>query len=128
MKFNLKEGVSAIIETIVTKDKTALFYGSGNLEVFATPAMIALMENAAKSCVDLHIPSGYTTVGIDINVKHIKATSIGIKVKCEAVLMKVDNKKLYFNVKAWDKDTLIGEGTHIRYIVNTEKFMLDLKK
>lgn len=123
MEVNLKTGISSVMEIIVSEKDTAVRYGSGDLDVFATPAMIALMENAAKSCVGLHLPCGYSTVGIEINVKHVKASSVGMKIRCEAVLLKIEGKKLYFNVEAYDEDGKIGEGTHIRYIVNSEDFM-----
>lgn len=123
MEFNLKEGMSAVVETVVSENETALNYGSGDLDVYATPAMIALMESAAKSCVGLHLPHDYSTVGIEVNIKHIKATPIGMKVRCEAVLTKIEGKRLYFDVNAWDEKGKVGEGKHIRYIVNSEDFM-----
>lgn len=127
MECNLKEGINSITEIKVTEKETAINYGSGDLPVYATPAMIALMENAAKSCVGLHLQCGYTTVGIGVSVKHIKATPINMKVKCEAILTKIEGKRLFFKVKAWDEKGQIGEGTHIRYIVNSEEFMNKLK-
>lgn len=123
MEFNFKPGISALIETTVTENDSAIKYASGTVEVYATPALIALMENASKSCVGLHLPSEFTTVGIEVNVKHIKATAIGSKVKCEAVLVDVQGKKLFFNVQAWDDKGKIGEGVHVRYIVNKQEFM-----
>lgn len=123
MEFELKPGISALIETVVTENDSAVKYASGTLEVYATPAMIALMENAAKSCVGLHLPSQYTTVGIEVNIRHIKPTGIGSKVKCEAILQEVKGKKLFFNVVAWDEKGKIGEGIHVRYIVESEDFM-----
>lgn len=123
MEFNLKTGISSTIETIVTENETAVKYGSGDLYVFATPAMIALMENASKSCVGLHLPYGFTTVGIEVNVKHIKSTPMGMKVRCESVLTAIEGKRLYFKVEAFDEKGKIGEGTHTRYIVNSEEFM-----
>lgn len=123
MEFNIKEGISSVMEMTVTENETASKYGSGDLEVFATPAMIALIENTAKSCVGLHLPCGYSTVGIEINVKHIKSTPVGMKVRCEVFLERVEGKRLYFNVEAMDDKGKIGEGTHIRYIVNCDDFM-----
>lgn len=123
MERNLKEGLSSILDVTVTKELTAMKLGSGDLEVYATPAMIALMENASKEAVTSYLSEGFTTVGIEINVKHIKATPVGMKVKCEAILTKIEGKKLFFNVTAWDETSKIGEGTHVRYIVNNEEFM-----
>lgn len=123
MECNLKEGLSSILDVTVTKELTAMKFGSGDLEVYATPAMIALMENASKEAVTSYLSEGFTTVGIEINAKHIKATPVGMKVKCEAILTKIEGKKLFFNVTAWDETSKIGEGTHVRYIVNNEEFM-----
>lgn len=123
MKSNIIVGVSALKETAVSDRDTAANYGSGLMEVYATPVMIALMESTAKESVDLHLPLGYTTVGIEVSIKHIKATPVGMKVKCEAVLAKVEDKKLTFKVEAWDEKGKIGEGTHVRYIVNAKEFM-----
>lgn len=123
MEFNVKEGITSTIETCVTENDTASKLGSGNLDVFSTPMMIALMENTSKSCVDLHLPYGYTTVGIEVNVKHLKASAVGMKIRCEALLTKVEGKRLFFSVQAWDESGKIGEGTHVRYIVNSDDFM-----
>ena len=120
-------GVSALKEMVVNERDTAANYGASAIEVYATPAMIGLMENTAKDCVDLHLPLGYTTVGIEINVKHLKATPVGMKVKCEVILDKIEDKKLTFKVEAWDEKGKIGEGTHLRYIVNAEMFMNRVK-
>ena len=118
MEFNIKEGITSTIETCVTENDTASKLGSGNLDVFSTPMMIALMENTSKSCVDLHLP-----YGIEVNVKHLKASAVGMKIRCEALLAKVEGKRLFFNVQAWDESGKIGEGTHVRYIVNSDDFM-----
>ena len=127
MEYNLKEGISAVAEMTVTDKDTAIFYGSGDLPVFATPAMIALMENTSKSSVGLHLNSELTTVGIKIDVDHIRATPKNMRVKCEAVLTKIEGKKLFFKVTAWDEKNKIGEGVHIRYIVDSITFMQKLK-
>ena len=123
MELNLKEGISVIKELTVTEDETAVRMGSGDLEVYATPAMIALMENAAKSSVVNELPKGYTTVGIYISVKHIKSSPIGANIKCKATLTNVDGKKLFFDVEASDDQGTIGKGSHIRYVVNSADFM-----
>jgi predicted thioesterase len=123
MEYNLKEDLTFTVETIVDSNKTASFYGSGSLDVYATPAMIALMENAAMNCVQEELPEGFGTVGIEISVKHSKATPLGMKVRAEATLEKIDRKKLFFKVEAYDERGKIGEGSHVRYIINSEEFM-----
>ncbi|MBU3154431.1 thioesterase family protein [Clostridium estertheticum] len=123
MEFNFNEGLKSVIEQIVGKSDTANSYGSGDLDVYATPAMTALMENAAKNGVKKELPVGYTTVGIEISVKHIKPTPVGVKVRAEAILEKAEGKKLTFKVEAFDDMGKIGEGTHIRYVVKAEEFI-----
>lgn len=123
MEHNLKEGLNYCIEVTVDRNLTAAFLGSGNLDVYATPAMIALMENSAMTAVQEGLPEGFTTVGIEINVKHIKATPMGMKVRANILLEKVDRNKLYFKVEAYDERGKIGEGSHVRYIVNGSEFL-----
>lgn len=123
MDFNLSIGLSAMETQRVTSNSTALHYGSGLLDVFATPAMIAMMEKAAMKAVQAKLPEGYNTVGVEVSVKHTKATPKGMKVKSEATLKEVNGNKLLFEVIAWDEEGVIGKGTHTRSIVETEKFM-----
>lgn len=123
MEFNFNAGLKSVMEQVVEKRDTANSYGSGDLDVYATPAMTALMENAAKNGVKKELPEEYTTVGIEINIKHIKPTPIGVKVRAEAILEKVEGKKLTFKVEAFDDMGKIGEGIHIRYIVKSEEFI-----
>jgi fluoroacetyl-CoA thioesterase len=123
MEFNIEPGIVHTIEKIVEQTDTASSYGSGLIDVFATPAMVGLMENTAQSSLKAHLPEGYITLGIEINVKHMKATPVGMKVKCESKLTQVEGKKLHFEFKAWDEKGQIGTGTHVRYIVHAEEFM-----
>lgn len=123
MEFNFIEGSSIVKEIKVTENETALKIGSGDLEVYATPAMIALMENTAKSLVINELPYGYTTVGIEINAKHIKSSPIGANIKCKAVLTKAEGKKLFFYIEATDDKGIIGKSSHTRYVVNADDFL-----
>ncbi|WP_026881828.1 thioesterase family protein [Clostridium akagii] len=123
MEVNLEVGLKHQVEKMVSDQDTAKKYGSGDLDVYATPAMIALMENASTNCVKGQLPLGFTTVGIEINVKHLRATPVGVKVRAEAILEKVDGKRLFFKVEAYDDLGKIGEGINIRYLVNAEEFV-----
>ncbi|MCM1054402.1 MAG: thioesterase family protein [Bacteroides sp.] len=116
-------GIKNTVTITVKESDTALSHGSGTLKVFATPAMIALMENTAMNAVSDSLDEGETTVGTEINVKHISATPVGGTVTCEAELVEADGRRLVFSVKAFDNGGVIGEGTHKRYIVKTEKFL-----
>lgn len=127
MDFKICKGTKGEMEIEVEYKNTAASVGSGLIEVFATPSMIALMENTAQSSVAKDLPEGFATVGIDVNIKHIKATPIGMKVKCFSELEDIKGKKLYFKVEAFDEKGKIGEGSHTRYIIDSEKFMENLK-
>ncbi len=118
----LKAGIKGKAELTVTEKDTARIYGSGMVDVFATPAMIALMERAAHISVGKFLPEGYLTVGTEVNIKHIKATRPGKKVWAESELILVDGKKLTFNIEASDEDGKIGFGKHTRYIVVDKDF------
>lgn len=119
----LTKGITGRKEIIVTKEKTAAVVGSGLLEVFATPMMIALMEEVASESVAAYLGEGSTTVGTLVNVSHVAATPVGATVYCETLLTEVEGRRLVFSVKAYDNAGLIGEGTHERFIVFSEKFM-----
>ena len=119
----LKEGLTHTSELTVNEAVTAIAMGSGDLPVLATPAMMALMENAAMLAVAPHLPEGSTTVGGHISASHIKPTPVGETVTATATVTKVDGKKIEFEVKAHCGDILLGEGSHLRFIVDREKFM-----
>lgn len=116
-------GLTHTSELTVTNDVTAMSMGSGDMPVLATPAMIALMENAAMMAAREGLPEGRTTVGGHIDVSHLKPTPLGQTVTATAELTKIDGRKLFFNVSARQGETLIGEGTHLRFIVDQEKFL-----
>ena len=118
----LEAGIKGTKEIMVTNENTAKTMGSGTLDVFATPAMIALMEHTAYESVAAELEEGSGTVGTALNVKHVAATPVGMKVTCETELIKVDGRALTFSVKAFDEKGLIGEGEHERFIVFNEKF------
>lgn len=123
----MKEGIEKELEIIVTPNDTATAYGSGLVEVFATPAMIALMEKTALQLVAPHLEEGKNTVGTEIAVKHIKATPLGKRVQSFAKLVEVNGPKLKFKVEAYDEDGLIGTGFHKRYIIDEKAFMESLR-
>ena len=123
----LEKGLTCQSRTVVAADNTAAEMGSGDLPVFATPAMVALMEHAAMRAVAAALPAGSTTVGAEMNVTHIKPSGAGAEITATAVLAEVEGRKLTFNVGARDAEGMIGEGVHIRYIVDREKFMSKVK-
>ena len=118
----LTTGIKGKQELVVTKENTAKAMGSGTLEVFATPAMIALMEKTAYESVAPELEEGSGTVGTALKVKHVAASPVGMKITCESELVKVDGRALTFSVKAYDEKGLIGEGEHERFIIYNEKF------
>lgn len=108
---------------VVDENNTALAMGSGALRVFATPAMVALMEKAAAESVAPHLEAGQGSVGTLISVKHTAATPVGMTVRCESELVEVDGRRLVFKVLAFDEAGPIGEADHERFVVNDEKFL-----
>ena len=116
-------GIKGTQSVTVSNDNTAAAMGSGTLAVFATPAMIALMEKTAYISVQDALDEGMGSVGTLLNVKHLAATPVGMQVTCESELVEIDNRRLVFSVKAYDEIGLIGEGTHERFIVQNEKFL-----
>lgn len=128
MEFNLETGITYTAKQIVEPKDTAAQYGSGLVEVFATPAMIALMENAALNTVLPYLGEEHNTVGFEVNIRHIKPTPVGMKVECTATLIETEGKRLVFKLEAKDEEGKIGEGTHVRYIINSKKFMQNLNK
>lgn len=116
-------GATATKSEIVTSANTAQAFGSGLVPVYATPAMIALMEGAAVLVTSNGLTPEESTVGICVNVEHIAATPLNKRITAKATLIKIEDRKLFFEIEAHDEDKLIGKGTHERVIVNTEKFL-----
>lgn len=128
MDTKLEVGLTYKSEHLVGEKDTAITVGSGSLEVFGTPCMIALMENSAMMAVEDLIADEETTVGTHLDIKHLSATPIGRKVYSVATLKEIDGKKLKFWIEAYDEKAKIGEGFHSRFVVGKEKFMLRINK
>ena len=122
MENTLRVGMSNSVEAQSTEKTTALEMKSGSLKVLSTPTMMCLMEQAAAELVERNLPDDLTSVGIAINVNHKAPTPIGMTIRAEAVITKVDGRKITFDVKAYDDVDEIGSGIHERFIVNKEKF------
>ena len=122
----MKLGLSYESNTLVTESNTAEALGSGDMAVFATPAMVALMENAAMLAVKDSLPEGSTTVGVEMQTSHVKASALGANITASATLVEVDSRRLTFDVKAWDDKGVIGEGRHVRFVVDRERFLSKL--
>lgn len=122
----LKPGTKGKQEIIVTRELTAARYGSGLVEVYATPAMIALMEKTCQESVQDQLEKGLLTVGTLVNIRHLKATPVGMRVECESELLAQEGRKLTFRVIARDEQGIIGDGTHERFIINEADFMKKL--
>lgn len=118
----MNAGIKGYKEVTVTKELTAISLGSGDLEVYATPAMIALMEETASESVKPRLEVGQGSVGTCIAIKHLAATPIGMRVRCESELVEVDGRRLVFHITAYDEKDKIGEGTHERFIISNDKF------
>jgi predicted thioesterase len=119
----LSPGMKGERHDMVTEKNTARSYGSGGLEVYATPAMVALMEGACVEAVDKALPGGFSTVGTELRVKHTAATPRGLKVRALGELRELDGRRLLFLVEAYDEAGKIGEGIHERFIIDNEKFL-----
>ena len=118
----MQTGTKNTLERKVTEELSALSMGSGTLRVFATPAMIALIEETCWRCVAQQLEEGQGTVGTLLNVKHLAPTPLGMTVKCESELIEVDGRRIVFSVNVYDETGLVGSGTHERFIINESKF------
>ncbi len=127
MAHHLTPGICGKTTITVTEKDTAAAYKSGIVAVFATPAMIGLMENTAHVSIQPYLEEGFITVGTEVNIRHIKATPVGMEVTAQSELIEVDGNKLKFKLSAHDEKGQIGFGTHTRYVVNAKTFLENLK-
>lgn len=124
---SLQTGITLRLEQTVMPADSARAFGSGLVDVFATPAMIALMEKTSLQLVVPFLAVGENTVGTHVDVKHLKATPIGKKVWCDSTLETIEGGKLVFRVEAYDERGLIGSGTHTRYVIDEARFLSQLQ-
>ena len=110
----------------VASNQSALFVGSGDLDVYSTPSMIALMERTSKQCIAGNLKPGETTVGGAVNIRHMKPTAVGAEVYCESRVKAFEHPRVEFEVAVIEGSEIVGKGTHIRFIVDSKKFMKNL--
>lgn len=125
---SMQIGLVGRAETTVTESNTALAMGSGLLPVFATPAMVALMEQAAVHACQDALEEGQGTVGTHLNISHDAATPVGMAVRAEAELTAIEGRQLTFTVWAFDEVGMIGSGTHQRFLIDNERFLQKAQK
>ena len=116
-------GMKGSVSTTVEREDTAYEVGSGSLLVYATPCMVALMEGAACEAIAPAMGEEKTSVGTELSISHISATPVGLEVRAEAEVTEVDGNSITFNITAYDEKEKIGEGTHKRFIVTTQRFL-----
>ena len=124
MKFDeqLRPGMLGTSELVVAEQHTAPHVGSGQVHVLATPVMVNLMEAAALAAAERYLPPGHQSLGTHLDVRHIAATPVGMRAHARAELIAIEGRKLNFRVEAWDERELIGDGTHVRVVVNVARF------
>lgn len=116
-------GMTGSVSTLVEREDTAYEVGSGSLLVYATPCMVALMEGAACEAITSALPEEKTSVGTQMNISHLAATPVGLEVRAEAEVTEVDGNAITFKVTAYDETGKIGEGTHKRFVVTSQRFL-----
>jgi fluoroacetyl-CoA thioesterase len=121
-------GMVGEVSRVVTSQDTAARVASGLVEAFSTPSLVSLMENASVAAIRPHLSEGETAVGIEVTIKHLAATPVGMRVRARAELVEVDGRRLKFKVEAWDDKEQIGEGYHVRAIVDAARFNNRLKQ
>jgi predicted thioesterase len=124
----IRAGLTGRAELTVAEEHTAPRVGSGRVHVLATPVMINLIEAAALEALDRHLPAGYQSLGTRLDVRHIAATPVGMKVFAEVVVSRVEGRTVYFAVKVRDEKEPVGDGAHERVVVNVEKFSERVKR
>lgn len=120
---DIKVGMKAEVSTLAEREDTALEVGSGSLLVYATPCMVALMEGAACEAIEAGLNESETSVGTELNISHLSATPVGLEVRAEAEVTAVEGKTISFAVTAYDEAGKIGEGTHKRVVVSSQRFL-----
>jgi len=123
MDFNIPLNIFSTQSLIVDQEHTAKILGSGQVEVLATPMMIALMESAALITAQVYLPLEWTTVATKVDIEHLRPTPLGKRISASATLVKIDGRRLHFQVEAHDNYGLIGQGSHERFVIQIEKFM-----
>lgn len=118
----LSEGLQGEAEVTVSQAHTARHFSSGAVDAFGTPALLALMEHAAVRAVAPHLPSGLTTVGVGVQMRHLAATPVGLRVRARARLTRQEGRRLWFEVEAFDPVEKVGEAVHERFIVEEDRF------
>lgn len=124
----LKLGVNALASEDVSEELTAVSMGSGTVRVYATPAMIALMERASVAALEKCLRADQTSVGVEVNIQHLAATPVGMRVEARAEVIAIEGRRVTFKVEAWDAREKIGEGMHTRVIVDSARFMERVKQ
>ena len=123
----LEVGMKLELERVVSENDTAAKAASGSVEVLATPVMIAWMEEVSLKLAQKELEEGFTTVGTEVNIKHLKGTLVGKTVKVLSVLKEIDRKRLVFDVEVVEDGVVVGSGSHTRFIIDTAKFYEKLK-
>ena len=118
----LQPGIKAEKSLTVTDANTAKTMGSGTLDVFATPAMVALIEQTAYTSIESELEPGWGSVGTSLTIQHLSATPVGMTVTATTELVEVDRRRLVFHAEVYDEKGLVGKGTHERFLVENEKF------
>jgi predicted thioesterase len=119
----LQPGLSHQFEKVTEPRESAAAVASGALDVFSTPSLVALFESTALQAVEPLLDPGSTTVGVEVSVRHLKATRIGQRVRCAVKITAVEGKRISFEGEMWDEQAKIGEGSHVRYVVNAAEFL-----